>query len=847
MATARSPISGNHSFTNTNGTPYGIQPENLDIAEIRYELNLRGIEVHGERRTLSARLRDCLVQEVRNGCRPLQPFKYTCTTNEELRYMRANFDNLRSRLEGVNRTVESQNNFMSLLLHISGRLTNLVTRVDGEEQQTVINYLKSLDDMMITFDQYKARPTPTAVISRNNLPTMPMASEVEQEQVRRAQHASRVENYLNNLGSGEMQQQQPDPNQQINSEPGAVAMTASDENLEKSTTDNANLLENRVEHSVRVNLAHIFDNTVQTASNVENLQIPINVNNAGNFNATPSHGGNARLSNVFQQSEREITHINQGNENELNFLRGFMRIEDDNETNGSPTTDHHGIQFNDAENQPLISLLGPDGDTDAPNRDRHEHNVNSNANRNRIGNLNANQIRNSSERRTFTINSHPTNYGAPQAQAYSFRMAPQAATNRFETAPMEARAPVAQANRNEQRSRENGFASNVNGENHVLERTLTQMSLMMQQMQVLQEQQQAFQRQVLAQTATNAPANVNHNENAQNIRNVNHEFPRQNNFSVNHSQNGSQFSNAEQRRHSLPVHKWPFKFSGDKKDYRLERKDLTAFFKKINIFSRSENISTEEVHQRVIHLLDGPALAWYSTYGDRFRTWDELKSGLKSHFETNLTKFQKSQMLGRRTQRSNESCMDYISAMSQLFEELDMTDESEKVAIIQNGLRDNYRWISHAQSWPTVAALDHQLRQIELSNDMRRFTPVQSQTFVSEVKDCNETELTNEKPLIDFNENEPTPLECMAIGQHKRDFYRKANDTSRVDEKTKTDMKEKKREELKQRMANWTCFNCREQGHGFTFCRKPIERVFCFKCGEDGVFAPDCSCQSKNA
>lgn len=73
-----------------------------------------------------------------------------------------------------------------------------------------------------------------------------------------------------------------------------------------------------------------------------------------------------------------------------------------------------------------------------------------------------------------------------------------------------------------------------------------------------------------------------------------------------------------------------------------------------------------------------------------------------------------------------------------------MSDEVERVAIIQNGLIENFRWISHAQSWPTVAALDHQLRQIELTNDLRRFTPVHSQTFASEVKEFDSTEQTDD-------------------------------------------------------------------------------------------------------
>lgn len=832
MAMQRSIEIGNHSFSNTNGTPFVIQPEHLDIAEIRYELQLRGISQHGGRRELAASLRDCLVKEIRNGCKPLQPFQFDCPINEEFRYMRANFGALKSRLEGVNRNSESQNNYMTLWLHISGRLSNLVSKVSGGEQQTVLTYLDELNQMSAMFDQYKLRQMPTATISRPNSSSMPRVDALEQEQLRRAQQASLSGNQLQRSDQLETQlQQQLDSNQIPNtrSEP-AVAFTApTDENTVRQSvqtdgqiaTQAINLQENRNENPVRVNLNQLFN--IEHQSQNDNL---LPVPNLDNFNATPQQGDNARLSNVFQRTDGAITPIGPEGENEQNFLRGFVSIEDVPNQSEEEQFDTH---FNGNIDQPLITL--PRFDSNVHNRNPREHIVNLNANANQRVNQGENRLENRSDRRTFTVNNQMTSNLAPRAQAIP---------NRFDGI---ASIP-SNVNRNSREigSRENDPIPNAGNRNDLLERTLTQMSAMMQQMQLMQEEQQAIQRQLRTQTTSHALANVNQNGYAQENPQVN---PRRQNVSENHSRNSSHGSNSEQRKHSLPVHKWPFKFTGDKKEHQLERKDLTAFFKKVNIFSRSENISLDEVHQRIIHLLDGPALAWYSTYGDRFRNWEEIKSGLKSHFETNLTKFQKSQMLGRRTQRANESCMDYISAMCQLFEELDMNDEVEKVAIIQNGLRENFRWISHAQSWPTVAALDHQLRQIELSNDLRRFTPVHSHTFASEVKEVDSTEQTDERPLIDFEDSETAPLECMAVGNPRyKNLQRKSDDASKVE--TKSEAKSKRDDDLKQRMTNWTCFNCGDRGHGFTYCRKPINRVFCFKCGQEGVFAPDCKCQTKN-
>lgn len=39
------------------------------------------------------------------------------------------------------------------------------------------------------------------------------------------------------------------------------------------------------------------------------------------------------------------------------------------------------------------------------------------------------------------------------------------------------------------------------------------------------------------------------------------------------------------------------------------------------------------------------------------------------------------------------------------------------------------------------------------------------------------------------------------------------------------------------------CYNCKSYQHYFHDCDKPIDRIFCFKCGKDEVLAPNCDCK----
>lgn len=161
-------------------------------------------------------------------------------------------------------------------------------------------------------------------------------------------------------------------------------------------------------------------------------------------------------------------------------------------------------------------------------------------------------------------------------------------------------------------------------------------------------------------------------------------------------------------------------------------------------------------------------------------------------------------MMGRRIQRNNETCMEYIAVMCQWFEELDMTDEREKIAVIQNGLRDCFRTIAHAQKWSSVAELDQLLRQYEMSNDVRRFAPAPSRTFASEVQEESVSEIYDEAPLIEFGIEEQLKAECMEIGRTRDgNMQRKTTGPQVYDRKEKFKKKGQSAEELKQKMAKW--------------------------------------------
>lgn len=840
------------SFRTVDDAVFRIDPEYLTDTELDYELRIRALPASGDRREKTRRIRDAIKNEEQNP----QPIAFASvgTASTELNFIHEAIGRLQYILEFVNREPSTQQRFMSLFLHVDGRAQRIRVHGNSDESTRVFNCHEKLSEIHNIFVQNRKRQPPAVTMRRQNVAFQPQT--VEEIESRLAHRLSLdASQNPDPLGTNIIQTRPRSFAGQSNVRPEIVISGRANE-------DNENNFSNENENP------QLY---VPLRVNVENE------NNGQNFHATLLTNDDARLSGQFQRTNGPLlTPIVRPVANDplarfLNGLNGFVGIEDifedgERTENGRSSSvqgagnissvdngTENVLQQNQIENDRAIDMtvnnrihretqenrgmenrndrLQQNGTFNVPRQNEDLHIVAPQA-----APLNINDRR---ERQSF-VNEPPRAYQErvvpPQPrprnvnnvgqidrniapQAIGEEMSVRAQMNEMRQAIMNLTAIVAQQFAT---PRDNGHNNQVEARRHSRERDTW--------------------RYVQAE-------NGNNNRQEQNAPTFNRTFtgPQPANVTRN-------YSNFDTRKSCLPVHKWPIKFNGDKQDKRIERRDLTAFCRQVETYARSEKVDYDEIFGRAIHLLDGKARTWYMQYGNRYRNWFELCAGLKSHFETDLTHYEKTQIMHDRKQYRTESCMDYISAMTQLFEELRMHDEKEKLAIIQNGLREEFVLIAHAFRGETVEELDKQLRRLELSNAIRRkgvkqeWKPTQK-VFTTEANEDTPSE-SNENS--DTDNNETSNSECAAVNHNfkSKSWSKRSSEAPRKFEKFDKQPQSEHSERGVEREAKklgWKCFNCHESGHGFADCPDPVTRTFCFRCGRDGVVAPECGCKSKNA
>ena len=202
--------------------------------------------------------------------------------------------------------------------------------------------------------------------------------------------------------------------------------------------------------------------------------------------------------------------------------------------------------------------------------------------------------------------------------------------------------------------------------------------------------------------------------------------------------------------------------------------------------------------------------------------------------------------------------MTYIAAVQREFNELGVYNEHEKIPIIRNGLNDRLRDIAMTQPWASVQEMDLHLRTVEAADELRRESevkPIKKMFFprrsvsVVETNDSVECEESIECEATSECEHEESELnsDCQAIRRtlnFKRDKFhgQKSKPTSATAAKD-SEVGIQPNTTVETRKPKLLCYNCKSDEHLLLDCTTPIDRVFCFRCGNEGVRAPECSCR----
>lgn len=254
----------------------------------------------------------------------------------------------------------------------------------------------------------------------------------------------------------------------------------------------------------------------------------------------------------------------------------------------------------------------------------------------------------------------------------------------------------------------------------------------------------------------------------------------------------------------LRVSKWNLSFSGDPKG-----RTLSDFLNRIEHLSNAENVSEEELFRSGYHLFTGVALDWYIAFSKNYTSWPSLVRGLKKQFLPHDFEYWLLKDIEKRVQLPTESFGIYLAQMELMFRNLPyIMREAQKVEILRRNILSTYQERLALVEIESIEKLAELCRKIETS-----MFQVKRRGGVS----FAEQEVSLPSPAVKstLRSTSPSP---------QKSLYTPPSSPRRTFD----------------REVTLRCYNCLEEGHHFNNCPKP-RRLFCYKCGHQGVASPDCT------
>lgn len=618
MAVDRSDIDHNHSFHTVGDVQFYIEPEFLTLEEIQHELKIRQLNAEGDMRTASARLRAEILNEKRNP--GAQKIISVGQSRNEFEVVNRSITKLRVYMDEVTLDPVSHTRFMSVWLHMMGRLNRIQ---DPSMSQVIYSVNQELEGIYNAF--------------LNRIRTLLRFRQ------RNTQHSNNVDTNL---------------------------VVESDNNAQVTKT-----------------IATTESNPPQMVVSTE--QGGLSENLAGRGDSTAVQGDQLRLSEAFTPV-------------------GNIRIDSISRNNNQD-----GTALNPLANEffgDFRSSIATNPNLSGPFREFSED---MEQYQNALAEDNFGNLRRNSFPAQFGHGVRPSN-------TFSNVQNNQVRNNTYEV-PREQRV-------NESATHVQMFERMANA----IADLTSNINRMSQQQEALNQSLSTNMRELSLRMDRMSSNNGNQNHAPAQVvgggRNIDSRPIHQpiNDAGANSAQGG------RYDRQTVPVHKWGWKFSADKNAKEAEKRELTAFLRKVEVFREAERLTYEDIHRKFHFLVEGSVYDWYMRYKNTFTNWQQLVEGMKRQYTTPLTAFHKIAALNERRQKREENTMDYIASIQHEFDELGMSNEQEKIAIIQNGLRENLRNVAMSQQWHSVQQMDLHLRTVEVADELRRETDLKARrgTFV---------------------------------------------------------------------------------------------------------------------
>lgn len=249
---------------------------------------------------------------------------------------------------------------------------------------------------------------------------------------------------------------------------------------------------------------------------------------------------------------------------------------------------------------------------------------------------------------------------------------------------------------------------------------------------------------------------------------------------------------------------------------------------------------------------------WYVGIRLNINTWSDFVTRFKAKFLSDNHEYYLMDEIQNRKQGENESVTTFISDMVGRFRMLSQPiPEARQCHIIHKNLKRSLALFYAGETFTSLSILEQKCRNRE--EMLKNFEPKDSKDRTRKARvnvcDVEEPEQNVEDTPFDGNSDEEERtvddldlavakllirrLSGKRLTLRDKKILAKQNETDKAKQSDKGNKNDKKRECM--------CWNCRKPGHVSNDCPED-PRVFCYKCGEQEVYAPKCpKCQPKNS
>lgn len=249
---------------------------------------------------------------------------------------------------------------------------------------------------------------------------------------------------------------------------------------------------------------------------------------------------------------------------------------------------------------------------------------------------------------------------------------------------------------------------------------------------------------------------------------------------------------------AVPVHKWGLKFNGDVSDISVH-----TFLERVEELRVARHVSIPELFTSSLDLFEGKGLVWYRSNIHRCHNWQDLANLLRRHYSPPDYRLRLFEDILARTQGPNESFVDFMTAMTAMFNRHGNISSDVRLGIVLRNLAPFY-----IERLPEVSSLDELEREC-LRIEVAKY---RAENYRPPRRTWLEPDLTGVGPelVVPSASENTSPIESVS-----------PLPSSRLDRNTRA------------------CFNCGQVGHLVRACAAPFVRK-CFNCSRPGVTSKTC-------